>query len=446
MLYRLFKCLLIFLFIGCSNQPKVNSLSDIDKLLKSKPQTFQIDPTKDTLLKCFEGSLVYFPANSLVLTNGSILTGKIEITIEEVQTVASMIGNNISTISNDNILETNGMLQIVGMFGTDTLKIDKDKSLVVMFPKQNKADFKLFYGNKDSLSKINWSLDKIDNIKPGSSLDNIPLENDTSLIKKVVTKTGGIVSQSIGEKSYDITWKVNNPDSSVSNHIESAFAKEKKLYDYFIKNDIHLKLEIFLDSKGKIKLADFEDTTMYEKEISNLLMQLPSFDLNSMKKDDMTESYSLYIGVSSALDKEKYLQRFNSKYKNYLDKAIQKVDNAELNYFIYSVTSLGWINCDRFPNTEGEKGDFIVTTQATNESKVYLVFQDIKSIIEATKKESKFVARNVPEGQNLKIIAISYANKKPFIAIEKMKVSKKRSIDISSYKEFTLDSLKHELN
>lgn len=433
--------------MGCSNQTEFNSLADIASEVKSKPQTFQIDPTKDTLLKCSEGSLVYFPANSLVFSNGSIATGPIEINIEEVQTIASMIGNNISTVSGDNILETNGMLQIVATSGTNTLKIHKDKSLVVMFPKQNKTDFKLFYGNINSLNKINWSLDKADNIKPDSLLNNIPIGNDTSLIKKVVTKTGGLVSQSMGDEyEYFITWKVNNADSSVSNHIETAFAKEKNLSDYFIKNNINLKLEIFLDSKGKIKLVNFEDTTVYKKEISNLLMQLPSFDLNSMKKIDMAESYTLIIGVSSALDKEKYLQRFNSKYKNYLDKAIEKIDDAELNYFIYSVTSLGWINCDRFPNIEGEKGDFIVTTQTTNECKVYLVFQDIKSIIEATKKGNTFVVNNVPEGQNLKIIAISYANKKPFIAIEKIKVSKKRNINISNYKEFTLDNLNHELH
>lgn len=446
MSYRICKYLLFLILIGCSHQPNINSLADINNRIKPPLQTFEIDPTKENLLTCSGGSLVYLPANSLVFNNKSFPRGLIKITIAEVKTIASMIGNNISTVSNDSILETNGMLEITAMSGADKLKIHKDKSLVVMFPSQNKTDFKLFYGTRDNSNKLNWSLDKIDNIKPDSLLDNIPIGDDTSLIKKVVTMTGGLYSESQGNLDYYITWKVNNKDSSLSNHIEHAFAKEKTLYDYFIKNDSHLKLEIFLDSKGKIKLVNFEDSVRYKKEISNLLMQIPSFDLNSMKKSDMTESYTLYIGVLSKLDKDRYLQKFNLKYKTYRDKAIQKVDNAELNYFIYSITSLGWINCDRFPNMGGENGDFIVTTKATNESKVYLVFEDIKCIIEATKRGDTFVTSNVPEGQNLKIIAISYENQKPFVAIEKIKVSKKRKINISNYKEFTLDNLKQELN
>ena len=446
-MHRLFKYLSIFLFIGCSNQPDVNSLADLDKLLRSKPETFQIDPAKDNLLTCPEGTLVYFPANSLVLGDGNIPTGPVEIKIEEVQTVASMIGNNLSTTSNDKILETNGMLQIEAMSGSNTLKVNKDKSIVVMFPKQNKAGFKLFYGSRDSLNKVNWIPDKIDNTRPESSLENISPGNDTSLIKKVVTKVGGLAAEAQGEDhDYSITWKVNDPDSSIENHIEASFNKENILYDHFIKNDIHLKMDIYLDTKGKIKTIYFEDTTMYEKEITNLLKGLPAFDLKSMKRIDMTDPYALYIGVSSEVDKEKYLQRFNSKYKDYRDQAIQKVDNAELNYFIYSVTNLGWINCDRFPDIEEEKGDLMITTKAANETKIYLVFQDIKSIIQATKKGNTFVAENIPEGQNIKIIAIGYEDKKPFIAIEKIKVSKKRSIDISNYKEFTLDNLKQELN
>lgn len=74
---------------------------------------------------------------------------------------------------------------------------------------------------------------------------------------------------------------------------------------------------------------------------------------------------------------------------------------------------LGWINCDKFYNDKSPKIDFVITINKDTKANVYLVFENINSIMPYTFKENnKFHFNNVPKGMAVKVVGIYDAKDK----------------------------------
>jgi hypothetical protein len=87
--------------------------------------------------------------------------------------------------------------------------------------------------------------------------------------------------------------------------------------------------------------------------------------------------------------------------------------------------------------------DYLVKSDKTG--KVYLVFEEFKSIMVSTSKTNEgYLFKNVPKGMAVKTVFISYQNEKPELSIQHSIVSEK-GITINNFKEFTLTELDAEL-
>ena len=73
---------------------------------------------------------------------------------------------------------------------------------------------------------------------------------------------------------------------------------------------------------------------------------------------------------------------------------------------IEASTDLGWINCDKFYESDAEKVDFFVELPKDSPAHVMLVFKDINSVISYSQRlKNRYVFSNIPEGMNVEIIA-----------------------------------------
>ena len=116
------------------------------------------------------------------------------------------------------------------------------------------------------------------------------------------------------------------------------------------------------------------------------------------------------------------------KVKNYKDRKIsQKV------YDEIGLTKLGWINCDRFLETE-LKTDLYVSFSPNDSIKyanVYLIFKDINSVIQAdfySDKSPQF--DNLPIGYKTKIIAYTVKNEKIFAYSKDLTILKGQKMNL----------------
>jgi hypothetical protein len=142
-------------------------------------------------------------------------------------------------------------------------------------------------------------------------------------------------------------------------------------------------------------------------------------------------------------DNGKFAKSFKEKNSNFLNQAITKVDKEDLNYFVISASKLGWINCDRFWETKDVKIDFIVSS--SEDLNLNLVFEDIKSIMPATKKGNSYVFDNVPINRKVKLLGIKFGKGDVQLAINKTVISR-NAFTMNSFKDFTLSELEKELN
>jgi len=74
---------------------------------------------------------------------------------------------------------------------------------------------------------------------------------------------------------------------------------------------------------------------------------------------------------------------------------------------------LGWINCDKFYNNKNPKIDFVVKLKNKKNAHVYLIFDDINSIMPYSYKENnEYHFKNVPVGTKVKVVAVVETDKK----------------------------------
>jgi cytochrome c2 len=138
------------------NEEGKNTWAEADKQLES--QLFQLNPERDTIIETQQGIVIAIPAHAFKQANGTVPTKTIDLEIKEAMTAAQIMNAGLSTMSNDQLLETGGMFYINAREGDDNLVIDQSKPLNVNVPvNTNKNDMMLFKGERMADGSINWT-------------------------------------------------------------------------------------------------------------------------------------------------------------------------------------------------------------------------------------------------------------------------------------------------
>jgi len=126
---------------------------DLFRELSVPEQEFCIDQRRDTTLVLEQGTTVEIYANTFISNDPCV-----KLTAKEVYTIADMIGEQLSTISNGRQLETGGMiyLEVSDDLGKE---LEAQKELNILMPTDEfKNDMQLFYGEEDPHHGLNWQL------------------------------------------------------------------------------------------------------------------------------------------------------------------------------------------------------------------------------------------------------------------------------------------------
>ncbi len=123
-----------------------------------KPQVFIFAPNKTIAFTAAEGTKIKIPANSLVYSDGSAPYGDITIAITEYYSMLDIIQNKLETTSNNNILISDGMININANRNDKTLRLKGGTTMEVEFAeRENNDGFSLFYGAGNANTDIvNW--------------------------------------------------------------------------------------------------------------------------------------------------------------------------------------------------------------------------------------------------------------------------------------------------
>ena len=421
--------------------------TDIQKVflaqLATKTDTLQIDNTKDTLVTGPKGTSVFFPGNAFIFPDGSLPKGKISLLLKECYTFSDMIRENLSTTSNNNLLETRGMIYITAASENKELQLRPGSEIIIHFPKtaaDSARRMNLYYGNKDIADNINWNIDTQSIIKPSARIAITTWSygstsgeyEDVFRLRDDKKKT---LSQYF-DTNFDNT-KLTFGDKLLDKHYRFEFKKAKN-------GDLINKK--IIEVTGNLYAPDTVKNPLIDKYVIDFFNAIPALSPDPEGLEMVEGGIIIDFGYTPTYrDKEEYNSLFNKKYSVFKNAHIKTMNDAELNYFILTSSKLGWINCDYFRESKEEKIDYIVKVDPLSKPTIKLVFKNAKSIMTGLLDGDRYIFKNVPINQPVKIVAISFSDNKPLLSISETTTGR-QIFDHFDYREFSLMDLEKELD
>ena len=365
----------------------------------NKSESFKIDNSRDTIIKCKKGTKIYIPSHSFVLKEGKNLsTNRVDFRVTEYYSPAEMIEANLTTKSDDRILETGGMLHIEAFSGGRKLALKEDKKLGLKFKDISFKDSMKLFSGKISNNQINWELeDEKQQTKPLVTSDYYIRVEDMPEFQ------GGGISKF---KEF-IHSNLSYPKIAFENKIEGTvwirflIDKEGFIKDPKIMQSVHPSMSF--EAIRKIATAPRWEPGRKNKTPVNVQFSIPvRFDLDSeipIDDDNM-------INDSSQIQKQLEIDSLYST----------QIKSMELlTSFKMLADSIGWFNCDRFSPLGNYPGLKIKVN--SRQADIYAIFNNNRSIIKTdfyNEKKQIMGFSNLPREEEIKVVGLKLVNNQTY--------------------------------
>ncbi|WP_417602455.1 c-type cytochrome [Owenweeksia hongkongensis] len=145
----------------CDINQETNSLkvaaSDPFKESIVPSQNFEITGIMDTVLQGLNGTMIVIPKGAFMDSYGNTIIGEIKIELAEALSLDEMIFSNLTTQSNGQPLETDGMIYIDAISNGEHLRINPKNPIYIEIPTKEKIPGMMAYkGIRDSEGNMNW--------------------------------------------------------------------------------------------------------------------------------------------------------------------------------------------------------------------------------------------------------------------------------------------------
>lgn len=373
----------------------INALNT--KFIESITQHFSVPAKHTTVLTAKGGMKITVDPSMLEKEDGKSMNGNIEVRIVELTNVNDLFRSNAATISDGKLLASGGSYFIGMENGGSKVRIKKGEALEAAFPMLKKEDMELFYGQRNQNNDMNWKPTNVVFTKQYQSIDFN------------------------GDQRTEI-----NP-GQLEELIEPRIYKslEETVYYYGSRTTLQ-------------KLVD-----TLNKNSQKVYLQTISYWPKDLPKDKVLDTNYLtrlygprkqYL-LKSCKEEERKKQAMANWQPKTLAGQIQK------NYAPTSITTLGWINCDRFYEVPEKVETNVDIPYAFNDSRVeyFILFKRFNGLLKGTAdidKTTKMVLADMPAGQDITLIAFTKKNGIVYQAKQDFTIKKDKSIPID-FKEIT---------
>lgn len=370
-------------------------LQNLFTQLEKPEQQYSIDNSMDTLLQFEEGTVLLIPANSLGGKSGIVFT------VKEFYKESDMILNQLSTLSNKDLLVSGGMLHIKATLNGNDVVIDSAKPIRLFMTDTSNSinEMQLFTGETSSNHSSNISAHNTGDTISSKTVNWLPqLQNFSN--KKMVTQVRVL---NLADMPYYVKRIKNGEiayfDMDYSRNISIDKLKEvlKQKYGY---SKVRLTTDL-LFFRNRHVFYRYYDSYYGERIGDSIWMEK---ELAGKYKLVGTATRTVQVnGFSNNANYRYYLDGIASQNDNRYAKLIE---NIKIKYSV-DIKKFGWINCDRFYNDSREKIQY--TVNLNDSAKNYytvLVFDKIKSMMNGYVDGNRVIFSNLPKGEKVKIISI----------------------------------------
>lgn len=421
----------LFIF-SCKNDGKNKEQADkvnIERELDVQPSIFTIQPDRDTILFGSAGTAIFIEANSLEFENGASPNSTIEIVLKEYYSMSDMITQELSTMADEGLLETGGMINLKINSNGQELKLKRGKDVIVHFPKNgNKKEMQLFSQSisDQSDSIVRWRQEKQ---SVGHEIDTI-----TPFIIKY--------------EDLDSQWMEFEDGTNIWTWLKQEISLTEKERDYVRLRDVNIRY--IVSKNGEVKDVKLEKKYNKKKckRLMNLISEMPKlkpFKRNGMEIDmESWVNFAVKYIPAKHLSNEAYLKGIEDQYPEFENQSINDISQVDLNYYIFSTAKLGWLNCDHFVNDPANKVNMTLKQKSDENLMIKFIYKDYKSIVTPTYNNGINYFNGIPEDKDITLMIIKAKRTKILMSITEHKTLEGEITGIK-FKDYTMGELKKEL-
>ncbi len=130
--------------------------------------------------------------------------------------------------------------------------------------------------------------------------------------------------------------------------------------------------------------------------------------------------------------------KFNQERRKHIFLNKERISSRDLGNYTMTSAQLGWINCDRFTNYTGERKQVAVNYQPGE--RYYLVFNDIKSMIQPRREGDRLVFNNIPKDMKTTLVGLKIENEQAQLYYEHVPFEKEVSLQ-PQFKSATISEI-----
>lgn len=426
-------------------EPMPQELVSFYKSVKKAPQIIEVNTEKDFTVTCKEGTTLTIPAKSFLdKKTGKLARGKVNLEVTEYYKLSDMLLANLSTKSNDEILETGGMLHLGANKKGAKLKLKSGKRIKIAFNNKGKENMQLFNGEARS-DGVNWRL------------QNNETKSVVEFLEEDVEVSMAVIEEPPLFPGCD---EMSNRDEIIKCLSDNLSNYMRKNYDVSVADDdasltgiIKMSAYFNINKTGRIdNIIARAPTKKLGDEIIRVLESLPVLEPGMQRGKIVSVPFYLPVNIS----KEGKTKTYDALEVRSVPKIEMSRDSVRMNTIVkshprgrlvnyaFASANLGWINCDRFVRSKAKKVKVKLKIKDPKGTTVKMVFKSISAILPSKKYADEFDFGRVPIGEEVILIAVKKTNDKLFLAKKEMKI--KLNPDLSlDFKEVTFKELKSEL-
>lgn len=406
----------------------LNTITDLENALKSPTSKFQIDASKEQELIALQGSKLRIPANSFLDEEGNPIKD-VEIRVVEALDFNDFIGNNLATISGDQLLVTGGMLKIEAFSKEgERLSLNSGQSIGIEVPNDQVEKGMLLFSSENGQ---NWETDGEEVATPNSKTadlyknqpyKHLPFFREPIFQRDLASKPQKPLKPRLQREPkmpddrilhQPIKWYLYWNKSNIEKNREKIYSQRMEKYS---KN-----MELYRERKKVYQedlLQFLWDEKVYNKEFI-------AWEENQIKDSLNFKNTDIYIEAeleyASRVEAENIrYARVYEKWKYNLDSILELQENLsseELNRYVSRTSQMSWVNIDRFLKLEArETRPITVKETDEDEKKVIVVFEDLKTIIPLSKAMDKdFKISRIPKKYKAKVLAYKVKDGKAYV-------------------------------
>lgn len=411
------------------------------------PETFWISNNKDTILKCNQGTVIYIPKNSFLLeSNEPLKSDNVEFRVTEYYSTIDMIAANLTTQSDNEILETGGMLFLEAYSENTKCVLNNKKQIGIKFKSISEKDsMHIFYGEPLE-NEINWKLSS-DQAIDIVEFDELEEKEVFLIVENMPTFNGGDISQFKEYINRNLKYPIIAAEKGIQGKVYIQFIID--INGFVTDAKVVRNVDPALDFEA-LKVVQSSPPWIPGMQRGRPVLVSYTIAIDFMLSDgfplDENNRISTYSELNEMIESDSLTQILTDSIRQIQTERIQKhiVINEFVSEFNLWTNKLYWINCDKFYNTQS-KSDIKLKMNSYNES-LYAIFNGKRSIMRPNVQDDKEQIkgfRNLPSRQEIIIIGIRVINESTYFTYLKTKPN--GELIEPEYKEIDKDKLKEEL-